>query len=209
MFDFNTTDTNQEIKAIFNNGNAGRVANVQVSIQKKGDEDNVNSPDAKIIFTDDKGSMNLGWYHFTEDERVTKEKNDARAKNNILKLLAVSKAIVPEGYVFPDAAGLSIKQAEVALLKVISEFAGTLPVNVFACYGYTAKPKSFLEPRGFNFIERGSVSEEQTTLKKSNSDVMERLEPTPQAPAAQGAATGFGGGFGAPSAPSTSNSPWG
>lgn len=191
--DLNSVDTTQGAVSIFNNGVAGRVKNVKVTIEPKGNDDFGNSPDVKIWFEDQEGhKCNTGWYRFTPDDRIDENANKKRLKNNMITLLAVVKALAPEDFQFQDVTQLNQKQVEDYLITTLTQLQGQRLVNVFVCYGFTGKPSQYIGTRKFNFIERAEVTDEETTLKPANTDVMERMEPTPK----QGGddASGFGGG---------------
>lgn len=198
MFDFNTTETNTGVVSIFNNGNAGRVKNVKLSLEIKPKGEFSNSPDVKFWFEDQSGNKcNTGWYHFTKDESKDDATNMTRFKNNILTLLAIAKAMVPADFVFADSTGFNEKQAEDYLISVINDHKNATLVNVFVCYGYTGKPSQYIGTRKFNFIEKATVTDEATSLKAGPKDVMERIEATPQQAPTNGGSAGTpnAGGF--------------
>lgn len=199
MFDFNTTETNTGVVSIFNNGVAGRVKNVKLSLEIKPKGEFSNSPDVKFWFEDQDGSKcNTGWYHFSKDDSKDDATNMTRFKNNILTLLAIAKTVTPEGFVFEDSKGFNERQAEEYLISVIDKYKNATLVNVFVCYGYTGKPSQYIGTRKFNFIEKATVADTETTLKAGPKDVMERIEATPQQAPSNGDNAGTpsnGGGF--------------
>lgn len=176
MFDLNNLGNEG---AIFNNGIAGRVKNVVLSLEKKDPEGNQNAPDIKFVFTDKLGSCNLGWYRFTKDDSVDEDTNKTRATRNITKLVVIARAILPTDFEYPSTEGMTATEVENLLLGIIAK--NTTPetvVNIFACYGYTGRPGKYLQPRAFNFIERAETPDNETKLVASNSDVMTRIQET-------------------------------
>lgn len=161
--------------SIFNGGNAGRVENVIVTVEPKPADDESRSPDAKIFFEDGNGKMNLGFYHFTPNDTFDEKVNARMANDSIIRLLSIAKCLVPSDYQFPDVAGKSQKEIEKLLLGTIKKYEGGR-VNVFAAYGTKNKPKRFMEPRRYGFVEKAGTSKEDSKLIATNTDLLVRPE---------------------------------
>lgn len=178
MVNLNDFSDQKEV-AIFNNGNAGRVTNVTVSVKKKTPEDKENAPDYKVFFKDANGEMNEGIYYIKE--------GDNNPKFKLGRLINMVHAVNPEtiGVEFPQFP--TYEKATDFLMQKINEGARKgNKVNVFVAYGNEAYPKEYLTLRGINFIENSNKTEDQTRLKVVHStdpaksqynDVMSR--PTP------------------------------
>jgi len=158
MIDLNGSEFNSTPVAIFNNGVAGRVNNVAVSVEKINKIDVMDkNPDYRVIFTDDIGSINMGIYYPNETS------TDSQNKILATKCADLVKAVSPE-FKFP--AFNSYKELVDGCMKVLSENANGKLVNVIATYGTVGQPKKFLGIyKNFNFVEAaGSVP---TRLKVS------------------------------------------
>jgi len=181
MIDLNEFSSNGEEKEvkIFNNGDAGRVTDVSVSVKKKSAEDKPNSPDYKVFFKDENGEMNEGFYYIKEGDNSPKFK--------LGRIINIVHAVNPEtvGVEFPKFP--DYKEATDFLMKKIHEGASKgNKVNIFVAYGNEAYPKQYLTLRGINFIENANKDENTTRLKPVASsdpekaqynDVMSRPQP--------------------------------
>lgn len=174
---------------VFNNGIAGLVKNVKVSVEKKTADAMQTAPDYKVLITDNNGaSINQGFYYYTNNDALSKEENDKKAGYGIGRMLSIAKSVVPTDYVFPDVSGKSIKEITDILFAIIRDNANNGTVNVFTTYGRKTQPSQYMGLRYFDFIERGG---EATTLRPKGDDLLERLtEDTPQADTKQSAGLG-------------------
>ena len=163
---------------IFNNGIAGKVENVTVSVEKRKADEPDTYPDYKVVINDGSGSIPLT----AGFNRV--EESEVRQDQNFQRLKSVAKAVVPEGFVYPEVN--TYTEAIDTLMKVIKDHSEGKKVNVFTSYGYLAKPSKFLGLRYFNFIE--NPNEQYSRLKASPTDVLER--PTQDEPKVEAAQTG-------------------
>ena len=155
--------------AIFNNGDAGRVDGVKLSIEKKDSDDTSNKPDYKILITDENGgSVNQGFYYPSQDD------DDARFNQLIGRILSIAKAVIPADFLFKDVAGMSRNEIVDYIFSVAKQFESRTLVNVFVNYGTVTKPSIYLSLRYFNFIERPDAA--RTGLTKRNTDVLVRPE---------------------------------
>ena len=173
-FDLNGSEFKSQTVAIFNNGVAGKVENVNISVEKKRSDEADNAPDFKIFFTDNTGSINMGLYYPTE------QSTDSQAKTLVSKALAIARAVMGEDYVF-DAVSTA-KEAIDLCMKLVAKNFEDAKVNIFVTYGTISKPKSYLGVyKTFDFIEKSGTtpSKLRTTRnpkKPEFDDLMERLE---------------------------------
>lgn len=163
---------NAGIKAIFNNGVAGKTDNVSVSVEKRKPEDPSNMPEYKVLFKDSNDAvLNLGFFI---------RESDTKQSATIQRIKSIANAVVPKDFTYPSVS--SYEDAANTLFKIINEHAAGKLVNIFTSYGYAAKPKIYLELRYYNFIE--PVGANPTILNKTGNDVLERpaLDVKPDAP---------------------------
>ena len=189
MFDLNGEEFKSQSTLIFNNGEAGKVENVSISVEKKDAAAADNAPEYKVIFTDDsKASINMGIYYPTKNEMYDDTKNKSLVKLNVDKVLAIAKSVVGNDYIFTNSTKTDLyemaKELIDSLMRVIATNCEGKKVNVFATYGSVAKPKSYLGIyKNFDFIEVfGANPSRLRVTKKGNQydDMMERvLEDAP------------------------------
>jgi hypothetical protein len=160
---------------IFNDGKAGSVENVKLSIERKAADAKEGSPNYKLVFTDTTGaSCNTAlWYveggtdYNTEDELVAKQ-------GKILK--HVAHAVLGSDFQFPEYP--NAKAMLDGVMKLVNEGlknGGTF--RVFANYGSTMSVKKYIQPRSWvPFMEPMSVSADVSRLAPGNIDAMERLQ---------------------------------
>lgn len=173
MFDLNSNEYDGA-SAIFNNGVPGKIEGVTISVERKKPEDPDLYPDFKLLVHDGTEATPLGQGFYTND---TDQKKQAI---NIQRIKSIASAVVPKDFVYPTAN--DYKGAITSLFTVINEHCKDKKVNVFATYGYSAKPSKYLGLRYFNFIEAEGAT--NSRLTKAFSDVMERpLDDAPQADA--------------------------
>lgn len=180
----NLNDFNQEEKdvKIFNDGNAGRVKNVAVSVTKKTAQDKENAPDYKINYTQEDGaSVNDAVYYPKDDD------SDSRKRIAISRLLNVLHSLNPEtkSKMLPEFENYT--SAVDFLMKQIIASSKTGRVNIFVAYGTKNNPSQYLRVRKFNFVEPANTEDNETKLrpkispdpeKEEWNDVMERIVPT-------------------------------
>lgn len=159
---------------VFNNGIAGVVKNVKVSVGKKTAEEMQTAPDYKVFITDDNGAaINAGFYYYTPNDSLSKEENDKKAGYGIGRILSIARSVTPQGFTFPDVAGKSVNEITDILFQIIRDNSEGKLVNVFASYGKKTKPSQYLGLRYFEFIEPAGV--EPSRLKAKGDDLLERL----------------------------------
>lgn len=173
-FDLNGSEYKSQSVAIFNNGVAGKVENVNISVEKKRADEADNAPDFKIFFTDDIGTVNMGLYYPTE------QSTPSQTKTLVSKALAIARAVLGEEHVFE--AVNTAKEAIDLCMKLVAKNSEGAKVNVFVTYGTISKPKSFLGVyKTFDFVEKSDVKASKLRITKNPNkpeydDLMERLE---------------------------------
>lgn len=171
--DLNGSEYNSPVVGIFNNGVAGKVNRVKISVEKKGIADSDNAPAYKILFTDEIGSINMGLFYSTE------QNTDSQNKLLASKCAELVKAVMGLDYVFPQYN--SYNELLDGCMTILSQNAEGKLVNVFATYGTKGNPKKFLGVyKNFNFVEGADVkvSSLRQTInpnKDQYDDVMERI----------------------------------
>lgn len=175
MFNLNDESLNGGV-AIFNNGNAGKVNNVDMTVEKKPASDTGNTPDYKLIFTaEDNTSVNQGFYYFTQNPQNSEEQNRKNEGYLISRVLSAAKAVVASDYKFPEVA--NSKEALDTLFGIIRDEGKDKKVNVFVTYGTNTRPSKYLGVRYFDFVEAADTPEGLSRLKTKNVDMMERVLP--------------------------------
>jgi hypothetical protein len=158
---------------IFNDGEAGLVKGVEISVEKRNADEPETYPDYKLIATDKTGAtVNRGFYYFKPNDSDSEERQKERQNQEISRIVSIARAVMGPDYKLPEVN--SIKEAYDTVFKLVKDNAGSKKFNVFVTYGTTSRPSEYLGLRYFNFIE--SSDTEPTTLRKSKLDQMERLE---------------------------------
>ena len=86
---------------IFNNGTAGVVENVKLSVKKKTAEDKENAPDYKIIYTDNTGAeVNTAYWYITDATEYSTVEEQIKKQGKVLKHLI--HAVYGSDYEFPS-----------------------------------------------------------------------------------------------------------
>lgn len=175
MFNLNDDSLNGGV-AIFNNGNAGKVNNVEMTAERKPASETGNTPDYKLLFTAEDGiSVNQGFYYFTPNPQNSEEQNKKNEGYLISRTLSAAKAVVSNDYKFPEVA--NSKEALDTLFGIIRDEGKDKKVNVFVTYGTTTRPSKYLGVRYFDFVEAADTLETVSRLKMKNVDMMERVSP--------------------------------
>ena len=161
--------------AIFNNGTAGIVDHVTLSITKKGNDDKENSPDFKIVFTDKAGAYtNMAFWYVTADSQYATKSEQTQKQGKVLKHLV--HAIYGSTYEFPSYA--DAKTMLSGIMKLLNEALaqGEAEFRVFANYGTNSSTKQYIQVRTWvPFIEVMEVPEGESRLKPGNLDAMAQL----------------------------------
>ncbi len=161
--------------SIFNNGAAGIVDNVTLSISKKGKDDKDNAPDYKVIFTDKNGaSTNRAFWFVTEDTQYATKAEQTQKQGKVLKHL--THAVYGSDYEFPSYE--NAKTMLSGIMKLLNEALSRdqAEFRVFANYGTVNSIKQYIQVRTWvPFIEEMKVPEEESRLKPGNLDAMDKL----------------------------------
>lgn len=173
MIDLNGKDFAEKTVAIFNNGKAGIAKNVDVRIEKKQPTDTPGTPDFKVYFTDEIGTINQGFYYFTPNPKDSLERQKQRETQEVSRVLHIARAVLGSDYAFP--AVNTTKEAYDMLFNLSAKNLAGKKFNVFVTYGTKDSPnkKGYLGVRYFNFIEPADV--EVSRLIQNDRDLMERV----------------------------------
>jgi len=177
MYNLNDASFNAiEGKAVFNNGNAGVVENVTVSVKKKTAEDKENAPDYKLVFTDaNGGSCDMSFWYVTAATEYSSIEEQVKKQGT--KMKHVIHAIYGQDYQIPVNA-TNAKELLDQSMKVIRDgLQNPAKFRVFANYGTNSSVKNYIQPRSWvPFIESANVPATETRLKVGNLDAMARLD---------------------------------
>ncbi len=151
-----------EVK-IFNDGQAGVVKNIAITIEKKGPDDNVKSPDYKAYANDDKGKVSEGFYYQDDDAK-------GFLKYQSQKLIWFARGVMGDDFKFPEFESAKIALDEIMKL-VATNTKGKL-FNIAVTYGSKKDPQQFLTFKEYGrFLQKVG---EDNELELSNSDSIER-----------------------------------
>ena len=167
--------------AIFNDGVAGVVENVVVSVNKRKPEDKENSPEYKLTFTDSKGgACNTSFWYVDKATQYQTVEDQIKKQGTVLK--HILHAIYGSDYQLPTFN--SPKEMLDGCMKLVREgLASGLKFRIFANYGSTQSVKNYIQPRSWvPFIESMNVDIANTRLKAGNIDAMARVEKDSVAP---------------------------
>lgn len=167
--------------AIFNDGVAGIVENVVVTVNKRKPEDKENSPEYKLTFTDNNGgACNTSFWYVDKATQYQTVEDQIKKQGTVLK--HVLHAIYGSDYQLPTFN--SAKEMLDGCMKLVREgLASGLKFRIFANYGSTQSVKNYIQPRSWvPFIEPMSVDIANTRLKAGNIDAMARVEKDNIAP---------------------------
>ena len=144
----NGDDFVKEFK-IFNDGNAGVVDNVRVRIDKKSAKDKDNSPDYKLVATDNKGEINEGFYYQVPDaEGKTKGFDSYQAQ----KLIYLARGVLGKDTQFEVFN--TPKETLDGVMRMVAPALANKLFRVAACYGTTKRKSAFLGFKPFRgFIQ--------------------------------------------------------
>lgn len=167
-FNLNGEEFKSQSVVIFNNGEAGKVENVSIKVEKRKVDEPDNAPDFKVIFTDDNGaSVNLGIYYPNE------QSTEGQTKMTVGKCLAIARAVLGNEYIFPEVK--STKEAVDVCMSLTAKAHEGARVNIFVTYGTVGAPKKYLGVyKNFDFIEAaGTVG---SKLRRTNNPLPEKSQ---------------------------------
>jgi len=174
---FNLNDASFDAKegiAIFNDGIAGVVENVTVSVSRKTAEDKEMSPDFKLIFTDSSGaSTNMPFWYIKEATAYASVDEQVKKQGTVLK--HVIHAIYGKDFVIPVTASTAQQLLDQCMKVIKDGLVSGVQFRVFANYGSTQSVKKYIQVRSWvPFMENMTVTESR--LEVSKIDAMVRLE---------------------------------
>ena len=163
---------------IFNDGNAGLVNDVKMSVYKKTKDDKENAPDYKVTFTDSSGGeVSSSYWYATKDTQYSTIEEQARKQGKSMK--HIIHAVYGASFEIPFIAK-SPKELLDMSMKCIKDGLASTPskFRIFATYGTLNSVKNYIQPRSWvPFVESMNTSEDATRLKLAPSiDAMARVE---------------------------------
>lgn len=163
---------------IFNDGNAGLVNDVKMSVYKKTKEDKENAPDYKVTFTDSNGGeVSSSYWYATKDTQYSTIEEQARKQGKSMK--HIIHAVYGASFEIPFIAK-SPKELLDMSMKCIKDGLSSSPskFRIFATYGTLNSVKNYIQPRSWvPFVESMDTSEDATRLKLAPTiDAMARVE---------------------------------
>ena len=163
---------------IFNDGNAGLVNDVKMSVYKKTNEDKENAPDYKVTFTDSSGGeVSSSYWYATKDTQYSTIEEQARKQGKSMK--HIIHAVYGASFEIPFIAK-SPKELLDMSMKCIKDGLSSSPskFRIFATYGTLNSVKNYIQPRSWvPFVESMNTSEDATRLKLAPTiDAMARVE---------------------------------
>jgi len=178
---YNLNDNGFDAKqgvTIFNDGNAGLVNDVKMSVYKKGKDDKENAPDYKVVFTDSNGGeVSSSYWYATKDTQYSTIDEQAKKQGKSMK--HIIHAVYGAAFEIPFIAknpkellDMSMKCIKDGLTSSPSKF------RIFATYGTLNSVKNYIQPRSWvPFVESMNTSEDSTRLKLAPTiDAIVRVE---------------------------------
>ncbi|HAY89269.1 MAG TPA: hypothetical protein DCY51_07495 [Bacteroidetes bacterium] len=172
MGKYNLNDDSYDAKdvAIFNDGEAGKALNVEISKIEKKTTDG-NQPDWKIYFKDSSGNEISHGLYYVDTTREYGEKkwiSQGKLLKHLVHQVMGADAKLPE-----------FDTTEEGLDKVMSKLAKSIDgvkLNVWCNYGTENKSSEYLRIRSFApMMEPAATAEEDSKLKRSKIEVMSRI----------------------------------
>lgn len=155
--------------AIFNNGIAGVVDNCKTRIErtKQEDKSNPSAPDYKIFFADSAGAeINMAFWYPKEDD------TDENIIRFLKKLKHLAHCYCGDDAQLPSGSPKAILDA---VMKMLKDSGLQMPVRVMTNYGTNGYESRYLRVRNFvPFVEPMTVLKDETRLRASNIENMER-----------------------------------
>jgi len=176
---YNLNDSSFDSKGsvtIFNDGKAGLVENVTMSVSKKKPEDKENAPDYKLVFTDSNGGECATSYWY-----VTKATEYASIEDQIKKqgtgMKHIIHALYGKDFEIPVNATTPQQLLDQSMKIIRDGLASGAKFRIFATYGTLNSRKEYIQPRSWvPFVENMNHPVTETSLKVSaNVDAIERL----------------------------------
>jgi hypothetical protein len=178
MYDLNDNgfDAKQGV-TIFNDGNAGLVNDLKMSVYKKTKEDKPNAPDYKIIFSDKNGGeCSTSYWYVTQDTQYNTVDEQVRKQGKSMK--HIIHAIYGADHQIGFKAENATQLLDQAMKYIKDGLANAGKFRIFATYGTLNATKKYIQPRSWvPFVESMSVDETSTRLKLAPTvDAITRIE---------------------------------
>lgn len=164
---FNLNEKSAAGVTVFNNGVAGKVENVSITVEKRRADEPDSYPTYKLVVEDGSGAtpLNQGFY-------INESDDESRQTMTYQRVKSIADAVVDENFVYPEVNGYM--DAMSTLFKVIKDNADGKKVSVFTTYGYDKKPSKYLGLRMFDFIQGPNAGFDR--MKAKPADVLVRPE---------------------------------
>jgi len=154
---------------IFNDGKAGVVDNVKISIEKKAPGSDDKKPTYKVVATDlSGGSINEGFYYQEPDSA-------AFTKYQAQRLIMLARGVLGDAVIFP------VWNTPVEVLDGVMKMVAPAlnkPFRVAACYGTTKNPSQYLGFRNFGSFIQPMADENKLSFTSSDNMVKTAPQPT-------------------------------
>lgn len=178
MYDLNDNgfDAKQGV-TIFNDGNAGLVNDVKMSVYKKTKEDKPNAPDYKIIFADKNGGeCSTSYWYVTQDTQYSTIDEQVKKQGKSMK--HIIHAVYGADHQIAFKASNAKELLDHAMKYIKDGLANAGKFRIFATYGTLNATKKYIQPRSWvPFVESMSVDETSTRLKLAPTvDAIARIE---------------------------------
>ena len=174
MINLNSDSFKSKQVKVFNNGEAGKVRNVKVSVEKRQPDEPVNRPPYNVFYEDGTGAkLKQSWFYFKPKEGATEEKLARDQEILIGRLLTLAHSVCGADYQFEEAR--DINHAVDVIMAAIRENSREALVNIFVTYGNDYRASKYLEVRFFDFIESATTPDSGSRLRVKPNDVMVRL----------------------------------
>ena len=170
MFDLNEKKFGGTV--IFNNGKGGVAKDVEISVEKRKQDEPDNHPNYKLIVNDGAATVNQGFYYPKFNPDKSEEQNNQGAVREVGRVMHIARAVLGADYTFPSVG--NAQEAFDVLFRLISDNAANKKFNVFVSYGTAGYPGKYLGLRYFNFIE--PAGEGPSRLRPGAADLLERVE---------------------------------
>ena len=183
---YNLNDSSFDSKSsviIFNDGKAGLVENVTMTVSKKKPEDKENAPDYKVIFTDaNGGECSTSYWYVTKATEYATIEDQVKKQGTAMK--HIIHAIYGKDFQIPVNATTPQQLLDQSMKVIRDGLASGAKFRIFATYGTLNSTKNYIQPRSWvPFVENMSHPVTETALKlSSNVDAMERLTEDNVAP---------------------------
>lgn len=130
---------------IINNGAAGLVENVKLTVERKSVRSPERFPDFKLVFTENNGAeIDIGFYYFEPKPNETEEQQDKRSTLLLKRLMHVARAVMGHEYA-PTQEFETVNEAMDFIFNVIEENSGDQRFDIFINFG----SKNFPNKRGY------------------------------------------------------------